>query len=182
MRKFMRDHDSNTLLVSGTRYGRVTQQVRLSESEYAPVFHGASSKIRDSDKVCEHTKSFYSLAPPLKNRPFSLYFTATTRIRQGFPFLCKQVLFYSHLAEIKNKMTGKPKRILVVKEHHGAMAYSHRFPDFSGHSNRICTTEKSTIEWFHFVLFTIMFIYFGSSCSVCNSLSSFIPALRIVCG
>ena len=74
-------------------------------------------------------------------------------------------------------MTAKPKRILVVKEHHGAMAYSHRFPDFSGYSNRICTTKKSTIEWFHFVLFTIMFIYFGSSCSVYNSLSSFIPAI-----
>ena len=39
-------------------------------------------------------------------------------------------------------MTAKPKRILVEKKHHGAMAYSHRFPDFSGHSNRICTTKK----------------------------------------
>ena len=37
--------------------------------------------------------------------------------------------------------------------------------------------KKSTIEWLHFVLFTIMFIYFRSSCSVCSSLSSFIPAI-----
>ena len=63
----------------------------------------------------------------VSNRPFALWhhFTTTTRILQGFGFLCKLglLLFKPHIKQNLN-MKGKTKRILVV-----AVKWRHRAND-----------------------------------------------------